>query len=177
MRGITDHNSGAWIDLLKEKLKELEESKPAWYRRLYLFPGVEISVSGNVHILAIFGFDKNGNHIDRLLGAVDYRGNDGDSSAVTTKSVTQVVDAIADLDGIAIPAHVDKKKGLFCQFQGPTLKDVLQNEIFTQSNCVTVVIRSPNYTQMKRCNGLKSMDPILTVSVTIDLVHSLGSNG
>ena len=125
---ITDHNSGAWIDRLKENLKELEENKPIWYRPLYLFPGVEISVSGNVHILAIFGFDKNGNHIDRLLGAVGYQGNDGDSSVVTTKSVTEVVDAIADLDGIAIPAHVDKRKGLFCQFQGPTLKDVLQNE-------------------------------------------------
>lgn len=125
---ITDHNSGAWIDSLKQKLKELKESKPTWYRPLYLFPGVEISVSGNVHILAIFDPDKDGNHIDRLLGAVDYQGNDGDSNAVTTKSVIDVVDAIVERDGIAIPAHVDKGKGLFHEFQGPTLKDVLRNE-------------------------------------------------
>lgn len=137
---ITDHNSGGWIDRLKQTLRELKESKPTWYRPLYLFPGVEISVNGNVHILAIFGLDKNGNHIDRLLGAVGYQGNDGDSSAVTTKSVSEVVDAIADMDGIAIPAHVDKRKGLFCQFQGPTLKDILQNK-----NIYAAELRACNY--------------------------------
>ena len=137
---ITDHNSGGWIDLLKEKLKELEESKPVWYRPLYLFPGVEISVTGNVHILAIFGLDKNGNHINRLLGAVGYQGNDGDSSAVTTKSVTEVVDAIADMDGIAIPAHVDKRKGLLYEFQGATLEKILRNE-----NIYTAELRDCSY--------------------------------
>ena len=136
---ITDHDSGGWIDLLKEKLKELEESKPAWYRPLYLFPGVELSISGDVHILAILGIDKNRNHIDRLLGAVCYQGN-ADSSAITTKSVPEVVDAIAALDGIAIPAHVDKKKGLFCQFEVPTLKGILQNE-----NIYAVELRDCNY--------------------------------
>ena len=125
---ITDHNSGGWIDRLKQTLRELKESKPAWYQPLYLFPGVEISVSGNVHILAIFGIDKEGNHIARLLGAVGYQGEYGDSSGVTTKSVTEVVDAIADLDGIAIPAHVDKRKGLLYEFQGTTLEDILRNE-------------------------------------------------
>ena len=76
---ITDHNSGAWINPLKQKLKELEESKPIWYHPLHLFPGVEISVSGNVHILAIFGPDKDASCVDQLLGAVDYRGTNGDS--------------------------------------------------------------------------------------------------
>ena len=84
---ITDHNSGGWIDRLKQTLRELEENKPAWYQPLYLFPGVEISVAGNVHILAIFGLDKKGSHIDRLLGAVDYRGNAGDSSAIAKKAL------------------------------------------------------------------------------------------
>ncbi len=124
---ITDHNSGGWIDCLKQKVRELERSRPGWYRPLYLFPGVEISVSGNVHILAIFDLDKNGSHIERLLGAVDYQGNAGDSNAITSKSVPEVVDTIAEWDGIAIPAHVDKRKGLFHEFQGPTLKDVLRN--------------------------------------------------
>lgn len=108
---ITDHNSGAWIDSLKRTLEQLGESKPVWYRPLYLFPGVEISVTGNVHILAIFDLDKDGSHIDRLLGAVDYQGNRDDSGAITNKSVPEVVDTIAEWNGIAIPAHVDKRKG------------------------------------------------------------------
>ena len=137
---ITDHNSGGWIDRLKQTLRELEENKPAWYQPLYLFPGVEISVAGNVHILAIFGLDKKGSHIDRLLGAVDYRGNAGDSSTIAKKSVTDVVDAIADLDGIVIPAHVDKRKGLLYEVQGATLKDILGSE-----NIYTAELLDCNY--------------------------------
>ncbi len=69
---ITDHNSGEWIDDLKKELTKLEENKPNWYRPLYLFPGVEISVQGDVHILAILGRNKNKDDIDGLLGAVGY---------------------------------------------------------------------------------------------------------
>ena len=124
---ITDHNSGGWIDDLKQKLVELKENEPNWYRPLYLFPGVEISVQGNVHILAIFGCDKDESHIDQLLGAVGYLGTKGESNAVTDKSITEVVDEIAKWGGIPIPAHVDKKKGLF-QLSGQTLEQVLENE-------------------------------------------------
>ena len=124
---ITDHNSGEWIDRLKKKLAELEESKPNWYRPLYLFPGVEISAQGDVHILAIFGCDKDESHIDQLLGAVGYSGTKGESDAVTDKSITEVVDEIAKRGGIPIPAHADKKKGVFSQPQGLTLGQVLEN--------------------------------------------------
>ena len=74
---ITDHNSGGWIDNLKQQLVELQGNKPDWYRSLYLFPGVEISAQGDVHILAIFDCDKDESHIDQLLGAVGYPGTKG----------------------------------------------------------------------------------------------------
>ena len=51
---ITDHNSGEWIDKLKEKLEQICTDNPEWYRPLWLFPGVEISVHGGFHVLAIF---------------------------------------------------------------------------------------------------------------------------
>ena len=137
---ITDHNSGEWIDGLKKELAKLEENKPNWYRPLYLFPGVEISANGGVHILAIFGCDKNKGDIDGLLGAVGYSGTKGESDAVTDKSITEVVDEIAKRGGIPIPAHVDKKKGLFPQFQGPTLKRVLENK-----NIYAMELRDSNY--------------------------------
>ena len=66
---ITDHNSGGWIDDLKKVLKDIESKDPDWYKPLYLFPGVEIGASDGVHILAIFGEDKDESHIDQLLGA------------------------------------------------------------------------------------------------------------
>ena len=125
---ITDHNSGEWIDDLKRTLEEIEENKPDWYQPLYLFPGVEISANDGVHILAIFGRDKDESHIDQLLGAVDYSGTKGKSDAVTSKSTTEVVNEITKRGGIPIPAHADKKKGLFRQLQGLTLEQVLENE-------------------------------------------------
>ena len=125
---ITDHNSGEWIDSLKETLKELQENRPHWFRPIYLFPGVEISANGNVHILAIFGCNNNKNDIDNLLDAVKYKGTKGNSDDVTTKSITEVVDEIVERGGIPIPAHVDKRSGLFKKLAGTTLEQILENE-------------------------------------------------
>ena len=136
---ITDHNSGEWIDALKQKLAELEEGKPNWYRPLYLFPGVEISANGGVHILAIFGCDKSKGNIDGVLWAVGYSGTKGGSDAVTSKSITDVVNTITEQGGIPIPAHVDKEKGLF-QLQGLTRKQALENE-----NIYAMELRDSNY--------------------------------
>ncbi len=125
---ITDHNSGGWIDRLKHTLKELQENKPPWFRPIYLFPGIEISADGGVHILAIFGCGKGKSHIDELIGAIDYQGTKGDSDGVTTKSVTEVVDEISERGGIPIPAHVDKEDtGLF-KLKGTTRQQILRNE-------------------------------------------------
>ena len=125
---ITDHNSGEWIDRLTHTLKKLQENRPPWFRPIYLFPGVEISANGNVHVLAIFGCDKNKSHINELIGAIDYPGTKGDSDAVTTKSLTEVVDEIAKRGGIPIPAHVDKEDtGLF-KLKGTTRQQILRNE-------------------------------------------------
>jgi energy-coupling factor transporter ATP-binding protein EcfA2 len=125
---VTDHNSGEWIDKLKRELANLKQNKPDWYRHLYLFPGVEISVQGGVHVLAIFGQDKSQSDIDSLLGAVSYSSTRGNSDDVTTYSATKVVDKITEQSGIAIPAHVGKANGLFQEQNGTTLEQVLDNQ-------------------------------------------------
>ena len=137
---ITDHNSGEWIDVLQHELKDIENREPNWYRPLYLFPGVEISANGNVHVLAIFGCDKGKSYIDELIGAIDYQGTKGDSDGVTTKSVTEVVDEIAERGGIPLPAHTDKAKGLFEELKGLTLQQILENE-----NIHTIELCNNNY--------------------------------
>lgn len=123
---ITDHNSGRWIDCLKQKLEELADIQPDWYRPLYLFPGVEISVNGDVHTLAIFAREKGGSDIDQLLGAVGYSGTKGKSDSVTSRSITEVIDAIVEQGGVPIPAHADGLKGLF-SMHGLTLQQALDN--------------------------------------------------
>lgn len=121
---ITDHNSGAWIDNLQGKLDELREKRPQWFRQLYLFPGVEISASRDVHLLAILGSDKTESDIDQLLGAIGFRGG---TEAVATDSASKIIEEITRRDGIAIPAHVDRKKGLL-RLQGGDLLPWFDNE-------------------------------------------------
>lgn len=110
---VTDHNSGAWIDPLKaayEEMKALADSgqAPAGFRDLTLFPGVEISVSGGFHLLAIFDPTQTTRTITDLLAAVRYQGTDGDSDGVTREGPEGVFQAILAAGGIPIPAHADR---------------------------------------------------------------------
>lgn len=126
---VTDHNSGAWVDSLKQALHELEAEGHAEYRPLYLFPGVELTVQGNIHILAIFGPDKTTSDIDSLLGAVGYTATKGKSDGCSQRSAVEVIDTIVgNFGGLAIPAHVDQPSGLFTTFTGNTLDQVLAND-------------------------------------------------
>jgi len=122
---ITDHNSGAWIDKLKSALAELESEKPNGFRPLWLFPGLEISVHAGVHLLAILDPSKTSSDVDTLLGAVGFSGTKGKSSDVTSRSFTEVVKAIDQAGGIAVPAHVDGDNGLFELLSGTTLNQAL----------------------------------------------------
>lgn len=150
---ITDHNSGDWIDKLKTVLAAMEaiEPKPAGYRKLYLFPGVEISASGNTHILALFDISADTKKIQALLGAVGFPSDQfGTSDAVTEKSVELVINEIHKAGGIAIPAHVDKASGLFLDQSGYTLKQTLSVEGLLAIELIDKAFAKPDvYTQSK----------------------------
>lgn len=114
---ITDHNSGSWIDTLKAayssmKVQADQGRPPVGFRELTLFPGVEISVQGGVHVLALLDQQAATSDIDTLLGRVGYAGTKGDSDAETSQSLQQVIQAVLDSGAIPIPAHVDSNKGL-----------------------------------------------------------------
>jgi len=123
---ITDHNCGNWIDVLQETLEKFAtaKNKPSWYRPLFLFPGVEITTSDDVHVLAIFDCSKSKSAIDDLLARVECQGG---TEAMSTQSTDAIVDEIAKSGGIAIPAHIDGKKGLF-QLPARRLERILGNE-------------------------------------------------
>ena len=121
---VTDHNSGAWVDLLKSALKELEEQQHPDFRPLHLFPGVEITANGGTHVLAVFDPSRTTSDVDQLMGAVQYNGEPGKSDRASDYSVLQVVEQIVDRGGIAIPAHADRDRGLW-SLTGNTLEPVL----------------------------------------------------
>lgn len=138
---VTDHNSGAWIDRLKAAYAQMkgradQGQPPADFRELTIFPGVEISANGGVHVLAIFDPTATTGDIDTLLGAVGYTGTKGDSDGETSKSVAEVIDLVLQAGAIPIPAHADADKGLLrckpgtrqCALSANTVKQALDVE-------------------------------------------------
>ena len=125
---VTDHNTGAWIDRLKEAYRDLEQSRPDDFRPLVLFPGVEITVHGGVHVLAIFDPKATGPQVESLLGAAGIPTDAaGSLDAMTDKTVVEVARVIHDSGALVIPAHVDADRGIFNAFTGATLKRILES--------------------------------------------------
>jgi len=147
---ITDHNSGAWIDQLKIEYTRMKSEGVTDFQPLHLFPGVELSVHGGIHILAIFGKDKTTSDIDSLLGAVGYGGTKGSSESVTSKALIEVVAEIQRAGGIAVPAHVDKINGLL-KLTGTTLQQAIDCDQFFAMELIDDRLTKPSaYTACKR---------------------------
>jgi len=135
---VTDHNGGDWIDRLRSEFESLihqrVEDNPSWLNPNFtIFPGVEISVFGGLHILAVFSPNETTAKINHLLSLAGYAGAKGDPEPRTSKSVIEVAKIIHELGGICIPAHVDRPKGLLLRSPSgqlvedtPTISQVLQ---------------------------------------------------
>ena len=121
---VTDHNSGEWIDRLKEALVALEQQPHSDFRPLHLFPGVEITANGGTHILAVLDTSGTSADVATLLGAVKYRGVRGRSDEAAEESPLGVVKAISAAGGIPILAHVDGPAGAW-KLRGNTLTPLL----------------------------------------------------
>lgn len=119
---ITDHNSGSWVDDVQLALTQLRTEDDAW-KAFYVFPGVEISCSGGVHLLAVLDVNKTSQDIAALVGACGYTGRLGDSNAVTSKSFEDVVDVVhTQYCGVAIAAHIDQPSGLLDAVESDTTR-------------------------------------------------------
>lgn len=109
---VTDHNTAEWVDRLQEAYNRMKQEAATGhprtgFRELTIFPGVEISVNGGFHLLAIFDPSTKTNLIDNLLWELGYRGTPGDSDAVTRSSGAEAIRLIKNAGGIPIPAHAD----------------------------------------------------------------------
>lgn len=109
---VTDHNTGGWIDKLKAELELLKQQDPVTWGAMSIFPGVEISCNGGVHLKAILDPQKGAADIEAIRGSAGYAGSQGDSNGVTSESIEKVIRIIQDAGGVASAAHVDQAKGL-----------------------------------------------------------------
>lgn len=102
---ITDHNSGAWIDTVKEAAKQTG---------LVIYPGVEISTSEGFHVVALFDPLKNQQHVESFLSYINIKPESfGKFDAFSSDNVRTLIDKIHEREGLAILAHIDSPKGLF----------------------------------------------------------------
>ncbi|WP_458376549.1 TrlF family AAA-like ATPase [Pseudomonas pergaminensis] len=143
---ITDHNTGEAIDSYKAAAEELQNDGTD----IVVFPGVEISAHGGVHIIAIFDPSKTSDDIATLLGAVQYRGKRGESDKVTELVPQKVIEIIKEHGGVAIPAHIDKAAGYCKELSGQTLKQAL-----AKLDAVEVIDRDSETLNAYRSYGLK----------------------
>lgn len=126
---ITDHNTGEWIDKVKEIAKD---------NNLTVFPGVEITVSEGFHILAIFDIDKGTEDINNFLGFLNIDATEYAKSDTICKSGShEIIEKIVERGGIAILAHIDNIKGAYRELSG-----ISRIKLFNEANYSAVEITS-----------------------------------
>jgi PHP family Zn ribbon phosphoesterase len=119
---ITDHNTGEWVDLVKDAAKN----------KLVVFPGVEISATGGkkgtVHVIGLFDPSKTTKDIENLLAALEIKADKyGEEDAYTKFSPSHVIDKISEHGGMAILAHANSEQGVLGGMRGIPRTDAIQN--------------------------------------------------
>ena len=146
---VTDHNSGEWIDRVKMALRALNQRQHNGFRPLYLFPGVEVTANGSIHVLAVFDTDKGSSEVDRLLGDVGYKGDSGASDVAAHEAPIGVVEAICNQGGIPILAHVDGPSGAW-SLPGNTLGPLLECDGLSAVEVVDYSSERPDLYRQRR---------------------------
>ncbi|HDS1747607.1 MULTISPECIES: TrlF family AAA-like ATPase [Pseudomonas] len=170
---VTDHNSGEWVDGLKAAYSDMKRqadagNPPEGFRELHLFPGVEISVQGGFHLLAVFDPSASSQTISDLLAKVHYSGTRGDSDGVTREGAAKVIEHVITEGGLAIPAHVEGDKGLLQVEQG-TRKCLLD------TNTVKQVLQEPGILALEWTSG-SSSPPIVYEELKLRFASVVGSD-
>jgi len=119
---VTDHNTGEWVDQVKEAAKGTA---------LAVFPGVEITCrggKGGIHVIALFDPSAGKAEIDGLLNLVGFQPNQfGDLDSISKEEVLKVVRQIEARGGLAVLAHVQTSNGAFREMEGQQRIDLVRD--------------------------------------------------
>ncbi|MCD6677413.1 anti-phage protein Ppl [Vibrio cholerae] len=117
---LTDHNTGKQADKLKAELElmriEASTNELPDYRPLVLFPGVELTATGDVHVIAMFDEDASSAEIEQLIGQCNVnapipRGRN-DATVLQGSVPTILANIAANPNILSILAHIDGPKGV-----------------------------------------------------------------
>lgn len=112
---ITDHNCANWIDRLKDELNNMTNEQPRHpdYRDLYLFPGVELTSSDGIHVLAIFDPEESASKIHGILTLGRYNNKANNAHGMCDMGASTICDYIHNHGGVVVLAHAEEINGLF----------------------------------------------------------------
>lgn len=113
---VTDHNSHEGIGPARQALEQLRADDPK-LRPFVIFPGVEVTATGGIHVLGIFDPNSDADIVNQALALCRYSGTRGESDATANMTVADVAAQLAGLGGICIPAHADQARGVFSMDQ------------------------------------------------------------
>lgn len=112
---ITDHNCANWIDSLKDELNRMKNEQPRHpdYRDLYLFPGVELTSSDGIHVLALFDPAESASKIHGILTLSQYNNEPNNAHGMCNMGASAICDHIHSHGGVVVLAHAEEINGLF----------------------------------------------------------------
>jgi predicted ATPase len=145
---ITDHNSTAFIKELKDGYEALAIAKPVGFRPLIIYPGFELTVSGGLHLLAVFDPDANLDDVGGTITACSYQGTRGNSDGVTSESFKNCIELIRKAGGLAIAAHVDEASGLLWKdapVNGREIRDLMRIDGISHSEAIDKLIAAGTF--------------------------------
>lgn len=112
--GVTDHNSGAWVDTVKEAASEVGG--------LVVFPGVELTCQGGkagIHVIALFDPSCGRVDVESLLGDLELRPNEyGEQTTIIQKTPQEVIETVHRRGGLATLAHANSTRGALSDMAG-----------------------------------------------------------
>lgn len=109
---VTDHNTTAFIPRLQKAYEEMDKDSKE-FRPLIIFPGVELSMSDGLHLLAVFDPNKNLDDVAGIISKCGYKGKRGATNdGLCQVSHSEAVKIIKEHGGLSIAAHIDEPCGL-----------------------------------------------------------------
>ena len=112
---VTDHNCGDWIDRLQAAYQALVSEVPPSpdFRPLHVFPGVELTASDGLHILAVFDVAETSAKIHAVKALAKCNDHANNAESMCHESSAAICGHIRQLGGTSILAHAEELNGIF----------------------------------------------------------------
>ena len=110
---ITDHNSGDWIDKLQAEYLVMSQTPPSDFRQINIFPGVELTASDGLHIIALFNVQEASGKIHQIKALAKCNDHQNNAESMCSEGAVSICEHIRNLGGVSILAHAEEVNGIF----------------------------------------------------------------